>query len=57
MLVVSMVWTRTQVYVRKVFLCGNSWVVTLPEQALRRTGYGYVKMLVRDKDVVIARLR
>ena len=46
----------TQVYVRKVFLCGNSWVVALPEQALRRTGYGYVKVLVRDRDVVIERL-
>ena len=46
-----------QVYVRKVFLCGNSWVVTLPEQALRRVGYHYVQLVVRDKDIVITRLR
>lgn len=50
---------RTRVYIRKVFVCGNSYVVALPRDEVWRVGYGYVQLLVRDRDkkIVIARLR
>lgn len=50
---------KTRVYVRKVFVCGNSYVVALPRDEVWRVGYGYVQLLVRDRDkkIVIARLR